>query len=51
MGRNHRLEIKLTKEEKEKLKRKAKDFGVSLSSLARMVCLKGVISIKAKNSR
>lgn len=48
MGRNHeiKLKLKLTKEEREKLEKKAKDLGLPLSTYIRMISIGANLEIK-----
>ena len=46
MGRNHELKLKLSKEEKEKLRKKAEELGLPISTYIRMVSIKANMEIK-----
>ncbi len=46
MGRNHELKLKLSKEEKEKLKKKADELGLPVSTYIRMVSIKANFDVK-----
>lgn len=46
VGRNHELKLRLGKEEKEKLQKKANELGIKLSQYIRMVSLNATIEVK-----
>ena len=46
MGRNHELKLKLTREEKEKLQKKAEELGLKVSTYIRMISIKADVEIK-----
>ena len=46
MGRNYELKLKLSKNEKEKLKKKADALGLKVSTYIRMVSLKADFGVK-----
>lgn len=48
MKRNHILQIRLSQEEFEQLKKKAEQSGLSVSSLVRFLILKSKVNVEAE---
>jgi len=47
-ARNHKIEVRLTKDEKEKIEKRAKELGMNSSAYLRFVGTKLVIEIKTR---
>lgn len=48
MGKNHEVKLKLKKEEKERLDRRARELGIPISTYIRMVSLKYEVRVGEK---